>query len=122
MTGEEKPTFDLAAWLRDEVEGIFKENHSEFHMHWQIACILRRAADLPYSDTPASGWQEEGTPEISWIVLGIVSAKSDWTLDRPKEALDDLYKLKRSLRDLKRRLLSNYSPPVFCGFSFRWLS
>ncbi|MHA1528263.1 MAG: hypothetical protein ACTSVG_04545, partial [Alphaproteobacteria bacterium] len=93
---------------RDEVAALVKEDNPDFHAGWQIACIMRRAAGLPYSDTPASVWREEGTPEILQYLLNIISLASESRpiFENPKSVLDDLYKLRHSLRALKRQLLS----------------
>jgi len=100
------PMIDHIMWLHSEMEEMVKKDHPEFHTHWQIACIMRRAAGLPYSDTPASGWREDGTPEMFFLVSSIVSAASELKMDHPKTVSNDLYSLRHSLRDFLRKLLS----------------
>ena len=90
MTSEKLYLTDRISELYDNVEKIVIEDDPDFHTHWQIACIMRSAAGLPYSDTPASGWREEGTPEISMSVLGIIYAAGGWAIERPKEVSDEL--------------------------------
>ena len=107
MTGEKKPFKDHWLSLIGRMERLVKKDTPGLHDYWQIACILRRAAGLPYSDTPASGWREDGTPEIFLIVCTIVeSAAVGPKWDRPESISDELYKLRYSFRDLKRQLLS----------------
>ncbi len=110
VTGEDELTqreVEIARG-RDEVAALVKEDDPDFHTLWKIACILRSAAGLPYSETPASGWREEGTPEILEFLFNIISLASETRprIENPKSVSDDLYKLRHSFRALKRQLLS----------------
>jgi hypothetical protein len=106
MTDDKKPMFEHVMWMQGQIEAMVHEGHPGFEMHWQVACIMRRAAGLPYSDTPVAGWREDGTPELFSIVYGIVSAASGPVWDYPKLVMNELLNLRHSLRDLKQKLLS----------------
>jgi len=106
IRGKKKSPGDHYAWMYSMIEGLVREDVPEFYTHWQVACIMRRAAGLPYTDTPASGWQENGTPEMFSIVHGVIFAASGPTWDHPESVSKELFKVRHSLRDLKRRLLS----------------
>jgi hypothetical protein len=63
MTGKRKIKFGLGASQRE-----IDRNLLNTKTRWQIVCILRRAAGLPYSDLPATVWREDGS--ISrWLIV-----------------------------------------------------
>ncbi len=63
MTSEKKTKFGLSA----DLSGFYM-NHPNDKTQWQIACILRRAAGLPYDDYPANTWREDGSI-AHWLIV-----------------------------------------------------
>ncbi len=106
MTDEKKPFSEYFLESLDKIDGAIRKDNPAFYKFWQIACIMRRAAGLPHSDTPATMWREEGTPEITSSLFKIIYTAGGRAIVRPKEISDQIYKLRYSLRDLKRQILS----------------
>jgi len=106
MTDEKKPFSEYLLESFDKIDGAIRKDNPAFYKFWQIACIMRSAAGLSYSDTPASGWREDGTPDILIIVGRIIFAARGPKWDRPESVSKELYKLRYSLRDLRRQLSS----------------
>jgi hypothetical protein len=127
MTDEKKTKFGNSA----DLSGFYM-NHPNTKTQWQIVCILRRAAGLPYDDYPATVWREDGEHKrnldvfdmvpVAWredppaipgkmpLILKCVAGISDtaggpeW--DKPNIVAKELNKLWSSLRGLRQRILA----------------
>ena len=106
MTDEKKPFSEYLLESLHKIDWAIREGNPALYKFWRIACIMRRAAGLPHSDTPAAMWHEEGTPEMLPKLFKIIYIADVRGKIPPKEISDQIYKLRYSLRDLKRQILS----------------
>ncbi len=80
----------------------------------------RKQPHIPWTDDAAKKWRAEAAPLprlIFEIGVGSVQRPDDWTKFRWNDYDGTALKITQGKTDKR-----NYSPPVFCGFSFRWLS